>query len=265
MNAEKLVRSCLYNWLGYGNPDAETWFVGSEEGGAEIQKKGSSYTEAELRRNLRTRSEFGKVEDFHRIWKTVYGYGDSFADLVRNRNNVWRHIAAFQLYKEGKISTSTPSNIVAEKVTAYLLKDFGSRKDRLFFCEFLPLPRTGWADFPDMYQEVWASPDHYADEVAPKRLYLIRQALLQSKKVKLVVSFGLKFTVAFLKQYPVNRQGENGFPTTLLKQWAPRHNEKYALLSVNLENGRTIKFLKAPFFRHYLGYGKNGLPYAATL
>ena len=36
---EKLVPSCLYNWLGYGNPNGQVWFIGTEEGGAEIWRQ----------------------------------------------------------------------------------------------------------------------------------------------------------------------------------------------------------------------------------
>lgn len=268
MSAKGLVRRCLYNWLGYGNLDAETWLVGSEESGSEIWHKDASLRVPEQKRllqSLQKRARFRTAMDFKHVWRDIYGYGSEFEALVRKRNNVWRHVAAFQLYREGKVSASTPSTTVADKVTQYLLKDFGSKRDGLFFCEFMPLPRAGWSEFPDLYQDLWASPDHYADEVAPKRLHLIRQELLQSKNAKLVVSFDLKFTAAFLKQYPVNQHGEKGFPATLLKQWAPRLNEKYALFSVKLENGRTIKFLKAPFFGHWLGYGSRGLPYAASL
>jgi hypothetical protein len=31
-----LIQSCLYNWLGYGILNGMVWFVGMEEGGAEI-------------------------------------------------------------------------------------------------------------------------------------------------------------------------------------------------------------------------------------
>ena len=39
MSFQKLVRSCLYNWLGYGNLNGETWFIGTEEGGADIWRQ----------------------------------------------------------------------------------------------------------------------------------------------------------------------------------------------------------------------------------
>lgn len=51
---EQLVRSCLYNWLGYGNINAPVWFLGIEEGGAEIW------------RNKRKR------------WKKVYAFAPRF-------------------------------------------------------------------------------------------------------------------------------------------------------------------------------------------
>jgi len=34
-----LVEPCLYNFLGYGNLDSPVWFIGVEEGGAEVWRK----------------------------------------------------------------------------------------------------------------------------------------------------------------------------------------------------------------------------------
>jgi len=30
-----LVKSCLFNWLGYGKINSSIWFIGTEEGGEE--------------------------------------------------------------------------------------------------------------------------------------------------------------------------------------------------------------------------------------
>lgn len=39
MVSESLVKSCLYNWIGYGNINSPIWFIGIEEGGAEIWRE----------------------------------------------------------------------------------------------------------------------------------------------------------------------------------------------------------------------------------
>jgi hypothetical protein len=35
-----LIDKCLYNWIGYGNYNGDVWFIGMEEGGAEIWREG---------------------------------------------------------------------------------------------------------------------------------------------------------------------------------------------------------------------------------
>ena len=63
-----LVRSCLYNWLGYGNPNGVVWFVGTEEGGAEIWRIPTQT----LEQSLMKRSTFSLAMDFREVWENQY-------------------------------------------------------------------------------------------------------------------------------------------------------------------------------------------------
>lgn len=263
---EKLIRSCLYNWLGYGNPKSEIWFVGTEEGGHEIWKREPHIA---LERSLLIRSQFKPSMDFQKVWRKLYNYGDEFDRLMINRNSVWRFIAAFYLYHKRRITPSFTSEEAEIAITNFLVKDFGSLSGGLFFAEFLPLPRMNREDIPDLYRAVWSEDIDYHQEVAPKRFYLIAQALRNSPKVKYIVSFSRDFTRYFQNAFPLNENGERAFPITLLNGWSFADNKSFKMYSVKLEKNRTIKFLESPFFS-YMGYSpdwyrRKGLPYAATL
>lgn len=49
MEFETIVEACLYNWLGYGNIGGRVWFIGTEEGGAEIWKQKTVSLEESLK------------------------------------------------------------------------------------------------------------------------------------------------------------------------------------------------------------------------
>lgn len=266
MTTERLIRSCLYNFLGYGNPNASTWFVGMEEGGHEVWKKEPAIP---LERSLAIRSKFKPAMDFQYVWRKLFGYGNSLDGVLTTRNNVWRFIAAFDLYQKGKLTSRSSSEEAETAITNFLKKDFGRLSGGLFFAEFMPLPRNGRESLPDLYHAVWNSDILYDQEVAPKRFYLIAQAMRENSKLRNVVSFSKDFTEYFLSSYPVNSGKEKGFPTTLLKDWQASDGKRFRLYSVKLEKGKTMKFLDSPFFG-YMGYGpewydKKGLPYASRL
>jgi len=60
-----LVPSCLYNWLGYGNLHGHVWFIGTEEGGAEIWRQQTKT----LEESLNIRSHFNLNMDFIDVWE----------------------------------------------------------------------------------------------------------------------------------------------------------------------------------------------------
>lgn len=264
-----LIRNCLYNWLGYGKLDAETWFVGMEEGGAEVWRKPEK--PLSLEESLAKRTSFDLAMDFQKVWRTMYGYddiGDGFPYLIASRNNVWRYVAAFYLYQNGTISSQSTKKEVEDKIDEFLRKDFGTKKADLFLCEFMPLPRRNRKDWPELYQNVWPSAKAYYEEVMPKRFRLIVNEILKRPKIKQIVSFSSDFT-----EYLLNAPDENGKlmfgDYTIKERWMAEDKKHYAIYSVRLTRGRSILVLKSPFFG-YMGYNiewyeKKGLPYAAEI
>jgi hypothetical protein len=260
--------------LGYGNQNADTWFIGCEEGGAEIWRRPPSSIAKKSEKDrtlwsLAIRSSFTPAMDFQQVWKELYQYGNQFDSLVSGRNNVWRYIAAFHLYNSGNAFFDSTSDKVDVAITDLLKTDFGTIEGRFFFAEFLPLPRIDRNAFSSLYRQVWPSVSSYKIEVVPKRFYLIMKAIEESNTVKQIVSFSTEFFDRFVQTYPVNSDGESKFPTKLLKEWSSADGKRFRLFSVKLASGRTIRFLQAPFFG-WMGYGpawyaRKGLPYAAAV
>lgn len=68
---EDLVRDCLYNWLGYGNPNATYWFIGIEES---LYRWEGFENVADVRDFLQIRREFDVTEDFKYVWEEKHGF-----------------------------------------------------------------------------------------------------------------------------------------------------------------------------------------------
>jgi hypothetical protein len=94
MLSESLIRSCLYNWLGYGNVNGEIWFIGTEEGGAEIWRNEIQTLES----SLTIRSKFSIAMDFKCVWEDLYKVPlKSFRGA-----SVWSYMAYLLLCMEAK-------------------------------------------------------------------------------------------------------------------------------------------------------------------
>src|SRR5690606_9963473 len=127
--SKDLIRSCLYNWLGYGNPNGPIWFVGIEEGGAEIWRWGTQT----LSSSLQIRSRFRKAMDFRSVWEDEYGIPlETFRGMT-----TWHYMACFLLAFRNQ-----PVNTDAVRDFVFHSKQLGRRLDGdHFLCELLPLPR----------------------------------------------------------------------------------------------------------------------------
>jgi len=225
MTFEDLVRSCLYNWLGYGDLNGKIWFIGTEEGGAEIWRQGTKT----LEESLKLRSSYNIAMDFKTVWESKYGIPlESFKGPC-----VWRYMAAFLLALDDKI-------VSTETVNDYVFRDkrLGSISSNHFMCELLPLPKRSKNDISD-YKTVFRTIEEYHREVIPKRFQLIRKTLIENRGVDLIVSYERLLSDRFLKYFEKNRE--------LLKTWNYK-KESYALYKLELNKNRTIKLLTTPFF-----------------
>jgi hypothetical protein len=99
MLSENTIKSCLYNWLGYGNLNTPIWFMGMEEGGEEIWRQGTHSLES----SLLTRSQFKLAMDFKYVWEELYKIPlESFVSR-RGALTSWHFMAAFLLSLEGQV------------------------------------------------------------------------------------------------------------------------------------------------------------------
>ena len=151
---ERLVRSSLYNWIGYGNVNASVWFLGVEEGGAEIWR----HRTKTLEQSLEIRSKFHLQMDFRHVWEDLYNIPLS----SWTGPNVWRYIAAFILEFEGRDAT-------VENINDYIFyaKQLGRESSNHFLGEMMPLPKPSKKSIKP-YESIWSSVNDYYDEVGPK-------------------------------------------------------------------------------------------------
>lgn len=240
--SQDIVRKCAdTKWIGYGNPNSSVWFLGAEEGGAEIWRvRNKAPISEKLLSSLALRSGFQKAMNFHEVWRSKYGLSKEELVQIVRRGNVWRYIAAFSSFRD-----NVDKKINADLLTQFIMNpNFGSHSQDYFICELLPLPKRGRDHFPTTYQHVWSSIEEYHREVAPKRMQIIAGELRVREKVKLLVSYDKEFTKLLLvksKQY----------------RSIPDADTKFPIYSIYLQ-GRTspLTLLVTPFFGQGLSYGK---------
>jgi hypothetical protein len=221
---EKLVRSCLYNWLGYGDINAPVWFIGMEEGGAEIWRQETRT----LEESLQLRSKYDLAMDFLEVWENRYGINFGLFHGI----SAWHYIAAFLLSLRG---VQPESN----KIRHFLFgaKELGSLESDHFLCEFLPLPRRSHNSM-EGYESVWKSVERYRKEVIPQRFELITTTLKVNSGVKLLVSYDKTFTAYALSYYPYK----------IVKEWKDTRGKLFHLYSLELDKNKRIYLLSTPFF-----------------
>jgi hypothetical protein len=227
MISKEIVRSCLYNWLGYGNLNGTVWFIGTEEGGAEIWRQATQTLES----SLNHRSRFELSMDFRQVWEEIYDIPlESFRGPC-----VWRYMAAFLMSLKGETVTT-------ENINSFVFRDkeLGSINSDHFMCELLPLPKRRKESIVD-YDFVWSSIEKYRNEVMPKRLGLIVNTLETNKGINVIISYENLLTKDFLSYFEnkgtVTKQGEFTFK-----------KENYVKYEIQINTKRKVAFLSTPFF-----------------
>lgn len=219
------MKSCLYNWLGYGNLNGAIWFIGTEEGGAEIWRCKT----ISLEESLNLRKDFKIQMDFKEVWENKYGIPlDSFKGP-----NVWRYMAAFLLNIDNKEATKS-------KIQDYVFVDkkLGEVNSNHFLCELLPLPKISKNNVSP-FNDIWSSISEYYNEVLINRFGLINNILYENKNVKLIIAY--EYMLADLMLDYFSNEYE------LVSEWKYKE-EIYILYKINLGNDREVFLLKTPFF-----------------
>lgn len=223
MTLEKIVQSSLYNWLGYGQLDGRIWFIGTEEGGAEIWRNETKT----LEESLTLRSQYELAMDFSYVWEELYRIPlESFKGPC-----VWRYMAAFLLALDGiEPNKNNINNYVFKR------KLLGSTNSGHFMCELLPLPKK-CKDSILPYDSIWSSIELYREEVLSKRFEIIKYTIESQKNIELIISYEKILTDRAL----------NYFNMKLITEWTYK-KEVYLLYVIEINGDRKVYFLATPFF-----------------
>lgn len=219
------MKSCLYNWLGYGNVNGDIWFIGTEEGGAEIWRCKT----LSLEKSLNLRKDYSIYMDFKEVWENKYGIPlDSFKGP-----NVWRYMAAFLLNISGKEARK-----IEVQNYVFVDKKLGEENSNHFLCELLPLPKISKNNISP-YNEIWSSISEYYKEVLSNRFDLIKNTLNENENVKLIIAYEYMLVDMMLDYFTGEYE--------LISEW--KYSEEiYVLYKINLSSDRKILLLKTPFF-----------------
>ncbi|WP_342542433.1 hypothetical protein MHH33_16855 [Paenisporosarcina sp. FSL H8-0542] len=223
--SKHLVESCLYNWLGYGQVNSPIWFMGMEEGGAEVWRNKT----LTLDESLECRSNFNLQMDFQYVWENLYGVPlDSFKGPT-----VWRFIAAFLLELESEQVDATSINDFL-----FISKKLGRNESNHFLAELMPLPKPSRANIQP-YQNIWNTVRAYEKDVKEKRFDLIKEVLIKNSEVQLIVSYDRSLTEMIFNHFQINIEKARSWKV---------NTEQYHLHKFNLIGKRTIYLLVTPFF-----------------
>jgi hypothetical protein len=224
MTTRDIVDPCLYNHLGYGNLDAPVWFIGVEEGGAEIWRRET----LTLEQSLHLRATYQIAMDFRHVWEDLY----SIPLHSWKGATTWRFIAAYILALQGH----RPD---ASSVRRYVFHDklLGRLEGDHFLCELMPLPKRAKGQI-EPYQHIWATERRYRQEVAPGRLRLLVQTLQEHPSTRLHVCYE-RDAVELLW---------NSLSTARLAQWTLIKGQRYTLWACSITPSRKVYLLHTPFF-----------------
>lgn len=226
--SKSLVQDCLYNWLGYGNPNGKYWFFGFEE--SEYPRSWFENAET-LEDELRLRSEFDLVTDFQHTWEDVFGKPlDSFS-----RSFTWNYQAAFLLGAEDEPVSS-------HKTKKFVFQDakLGRSNGNNLSAELLPLPKSD-VNGTGPYSHIWSSSQEYMRDVIPGRIDLITSTLEANQNVEWVVVYGQNNrTAQLLRSEYENKEKES---------WQGlEHSRPFTRYNLFTGGNRTINLIHAPFF-----------------
>jgi len=238
---ESLVKSCLFNWLGYGKINSSIWFIGTEESGGEIWR--NKIRTQTLDSSLKIRSKFKLSMDFCHVWEDLYG--------IKLRNfkgpTVWCYIACFLLNFQNEYKNR-------ESIKKFVFEDkkLGRKNSDHFLCEFFPLPK-GKKNSIKEYVHIWPTIEDYYSEVKNRRFWIINEKIKNNKEIKLIVSYEKELTKLILDYYKNDVSNKENW-----LYHGKKSCEKYDLYKINFYQNRNIFLLSTPFF----GYGRisyNGL------
>lgn len=233
INMNYLIDKCLYNWLGYGNIDGDIWFIGTEEGGAEIWRdKLSTLT---LEESLERRSKFPLACSFNTVWEEIYGIPlNKFRGIT-----TWHFMSAFLLAIESKneVSGSAVREFIFDE------KNLGDLDGNHFMCELFPLPKKSKRESDFAYKGRWENSIEYKNEVVEKRFSMIADAISKSLGAKLIIVYDKDASNLIIDKWGNSTKD----PVVFQYSNEGKRIQKYTLHFTSVA-GKDVVFLFTPFF-----------------
>jgi hypothetical protein len=176
-------REKLFNFLGYGNPNASFWFLGMEEAAAG--------TEESLTRNIQVRLQYDDgvmdLKEAHAPERLNYAYWNNGHKLP----STWLWMAKFVsgLKNSHTGDDSWPSDRTATR--DYVRDYLGRSQGDTFLLDFLPLPKASANSWPSLYQDWFGFHDieEYRQTILSARTALLRKAI-ESYRPKYLFAYG---------------------------------------------------------------------------
>ena len=158
----------LLNFVGYGELDANVWFIGMEEAGGGED-------------NIRSRLKFRKIEDCANAHQIL--------DITKHHTGrkviqrTWRGMCYIMLLLEGK-------PVDRESIRNYQADKLGRFQGNSLLCELMPIPKPsiGSWGYENLIPQ-FNSADEYYQVVKPRRVKYLR-GLLQEHSPKVVICYG---------------------------------------------------------------------------
>lgn len=233
MPDRQLVEACLYNFLGYGNINGRYWFIGTEEGGAEIWRLGIKTKT--LEESLSLRESFKQSMDLRHVYEDLYGI--PLKDI--RGPTVWRYIAAFLLYAEGCSSDEE----IRTEIHRFVFKDkrLGSPNGNHFLGELYPLPKESKNSIK-RYKNCWRTVQEYHAEVKDRRLDLFTTALKNSPNVRFIVSYEETASQLLRKHFAVADEIRKEVPLNVNK------GRYFHRSKITMPDRQPLELIETPFF-----------------
>lgn len=190
--------SGILSFLGYGNPRADLWFIGMEEGLG-------SMDDGEALANLRTRGEFSPVMDLHAAHLRLRE-GGKLIDLMDATSKTkfpqaWTWMAKIARARDGH---SNWSDLTSAK--EYVRSTLGRANGGTFLTEFSPIPRRR------NFDRIWDShfPTHSSSvtDLKSRRQHALRQMISECNPA-LIVCYGTSLRAEFAELLSVRWSSEH--------------------------------------------------------
>lgn len=229
----------LTSFIGYGNPSANIWFVGSEEG------LGGAMSADEISQNLLSRGSWRAIMDMRAAHLTLRE-GDQPIDIERPRKGhtgVWRWMSKIMLAVEGCSDWSD-----AKLALSYAQNKLGREGGATFLTELRPFPAAR-ADRPQALRDI-------ADEITVNRLLAQRREgqLSMLNDDTTVICYGLGKRNEFADHFKLSWQAEivrctsrSGRARMVEIGRASKHGAKFLLVPF-LGNGQMSRDLLTQIF-----------------